>query len=94
MKQNGYDLALCACGKKTIPAREKMLLIEDEQGRTISYYPGLAWNGSGAYRPRGCQGIQEEEDRLPSETCIGNKSFRSTTPLFGDFDLAKKILSM
>lgn len=68
MKQNGNELAPGTTERKTTPAPEKILVIEDEQGMKTSYYPGLVWNGMGASllngRAHSLSGLSFEADAV------------------------------
>jgi putative nucleotidyltransferase with HDIG domain len=96
MKQNWDDFEIRATERKAIPKRQKILFIEDEQGMRTSYYPGLAWNGTGTailqtqYETQGGR----EEAYLLSDLCC--KEYRAQTAdlRLASLNLTRKIFSV
>jgi putative nucleotidyltransferase with HDIG domain len=96
MKQNGNDYNIRTTERKTIPERQKILFIEDEQGMRTSYYPGLAWNGRGTAILQTRHGIQEEKEEahLLSDLCLKEDRFQTVDLRLASLNLTRKIFSV
>jgi putative nucleotidyltransferase with HDIG domain len=84
-------------GKKTLQQRSKILVLEDEQGRKTSYFPGLAWNDMGyslSAQQRGfsVQSVNTEPVEL-SFTDIFDEQARSSDSRYADIDRERKMFS-